>query len=264
VLGHPVDHSLSPVLHRAAYADLGLDWSYDRLDVTEGDLAGFLAALDPTWAGLSLTMPLKTVVLELLDERDAWVEVTGAANTVVLDRGVRRGHNTDVVGIVRALEEAGLGERGHGTILGGGATARSALAALSRLGATAAAVVARRPDAAEDLREVAASLGVELVVAGWDAAQDHLGAPIVISTVPSGAADRLAALVPAAPGVLLDVVYEPWPTPLAARWSAHGGRVASGLAMLLHQAVAQVELMTGRRPEVEPMRRALAEAVLAR
>jgi shikimate dehydrogenase len=281
VLGHPVAHSLSPVLHRTAYAELGLAWEYDRVDVTPEDLPGFLDGLGPEWAGLSLTMPLKTAVLPLLDDLDDVARATGAANTVVLGSdGRRSGWNTDVEGMVQALMRGSLEPdpaAAGAAVIGGGATARSAIAAAARLGATRVRVRLRRPEAADDLRRTADAVGVELDVAGWDAVGEALTCAVVLSTVPSGVADDLAALVPA-PGaaqwrteadvdnrpILLDVVYDPWPTPLAAAWSAAGGVVASGLDMLLHQAVAQVELMTGRTPSEAPMRRALEAAAAAR
>jgi shikimate dehydrogenase len=265
VLGHPIAHSLSPALHRAAYADLGLAWDYDRVDVTSEELAGFLGGLDPSWVGLSLTMPLKQVVLEMLDEIDPVAAATGAANTVVVRDGRLLGWNTDVEGIVAALAEAGVVRGvGRATVLGGGATARSAVAALVTLGAVDVVLVARRPEACDDVRACADLLGARLEVVGWAHAAEALTAAVVVSTVPAGGADLLAGSVPAAPGALLDVVYEPWPTPLARAWAAAGGATASGLAMLLHQAVAQVRLLTGREPSVEVMRAALEAAAAAR
>ena len=266
VLGHPIAHSLSPVLHRTAYRELGLPWEYDRLDVTPEQLPGFLDGLDSSWAGLSLTMPLKQTVLALLDEVDPVAQATGAANTVLLDAaGERRGFNTDVDGIVSALtDRATLPAHPTAAVLGAGATARSAVAALARLGAGAVLVRARRPEAAELLVETAALVGVEVDVAGWDDVAAALACDLVVSSVPSGVADALATQVPTAPGVLLDVVYDPWPTPLAAAWTAAGGEVASGLDLLLHQAVRQVELMTGRTPSAGPMRVALEAAAAAR
>ncbi len=263
VLGHPIEHSLSPVLHRAAYAALGLDWGYDRVDVTADGLAAFLDSLDGSWVGLSLTMPLKDAVLPLLDEVDPVAAATGAVNTVLLQDGRRRGVNTDVGGLVAALDEKGAGP-GPSVVLGAGATARSAVAALAARGAATVSAYARRPEAAEDLRRTADAVGVPLEVLAWAGAAAGLTADVVVSTVPVGAADPLAASVPSAPGTLLDVVYDPWPTPLAAAWAAQGGRVASGLDLLLHQAVLQVRLMTGRDAPVAAMRAALAAAVAAR
>lgn len=263
VLGHPVGHSLSPVLHRAAYAALGLDWVYERVDVTPDGLAELLDSLDESWAGLSLTMPLKDAVLPLLDEIDDVAAATGAVNTVVLREGRRIGANTDVGGLVAALDEHDAGH-GPAVVLGAGATARSAVAALAARGASSVTAYARRPAAAERLSATAVAVGVTLDVRDWSGAAAALGADVVVSTVPSGAADELATAVPAAPGTLLDVVYDPWPTPLAAAWTESAGRVASGLDLLLHQAVLQVRLMTGLEAPVDAMRAALSEALAAR
>jgi shikimate dehydrogenase len=266
VLGHPVAHSLSPVLHRAAYASLGLDWEYGLHDVTEEALPAFVESLDASWAGLSLTMPLKQAVVPLLDDIDLVALATGAVNTVVLDDDGRHGWNTDVQGIVAALDENSAGT-GSGAVLGGGATARSAVAALARRGTSEVLLVARRPEAAAAVRETALEVGVTLEVVGWDSLLDALEADVVVSTVPRGVLDPVAPQVADAGGprgALLDVVYDPWPTALASAWSRAGGTVASGLDMLLHQAVRQVELMTGRTPSVEAMRTALTAAAAAR
>jgi shikimate dehydrogenase len=263
VLGHPVAHSLSPVLHLAAYAELGLDWAYERHDVDAAGLPGFVEGLDASWAGLSLTMPLKEAVRPLLDRVDDVAELTGAVNTVVLGADGRSGWNTDVEGIAVALDEHAAG-RGRCAVLGAGATARSAAAALVQRGSAEVVVVARRAEAAAAVVEVVERLGGVATATAWGAAADALRCDVVVSTVPRGAADELAAAVPQQPGCLLDVVYDPWPTPLAAAWSGAGGPVASGLDMLLHQAVRQVELMTGQRPPVAPLRRALLAAAAAR
>ncbi|MBI1377152.1 MAG: shikimate dehydrogenase [Frankiales bacterium] len=263
VLGHPIAHSLSPVLHLAAYGELGLDWTYERVDVTEEALPAFVAGLGPEWAGLSLTMPLKHAVLPLLDSYDDVVAATGAANTVLLGEGGRRGANTDVEGVVAVLDELAAG-RGDAVVLGGGATARSTVAALARRGTARVTAYARRPGAADDLRATAEAVGVALEVRPWDQAGSGLNAGVVVSTVPRGVADALSGAVPARAGTLLDVVYDPWPTPLAGAWAAAGGAVGSGLDLLLHQAVAQVRLMTGRTPTVAVLRAALEAAAAAR
>jgi shikimate dehydrogenase len=250
VLGSPIGHSLSPLLHRAAYAALGLDWTYDAVEVVPDGLAGFLDGLGPEWAGLSLTMPLKAAVLPLLDDVTPLARDVAAANTVVLRDGRRSGHNTDVHGIVAALAEAGVTSVARAVVLGGGATARSALAALAALGETAPTLVVRSEPV--DTLAAAERLGVRPTVVGFS--PDVLvGCDVLVSTLPSGAADVWAPHVAGVP-VLLDVVYEPWPTPLAA---ACPGVVVGGGQMLLHQAAAQVELMTGRPAPLEQMRRAL-------
>jgi shikimate dehydrogenase len=258
VLGSPISHSLSPVLHRAAYAQLGLDWTYDAIEVDSAALAGFLEGCGPEWAGLSLTMPLKRAVLPLLDSASELVGMVGGANTVVFGPEGRVGHNTDVFGIIEALRGIGA-EPGPAVVLGGGATAASALAALAAMGCPSVAVWARRPEAASGLAGVAERLGLEWELRGWPERLPSQGeAPIVVSTVPAAAGAALASAVPGAPGWLLDVSYAPWPPALVAAWRAAGGRAVGGDEMLLHQAVEQVRLMTGQGPDVAVMRAALS------
>ena len=216
----------------------------------EAELPAFLDRLGPEWRGLSLTMPLKQVVLPLLDTVSDLARDVAAANTVVLRDGLRHGHNTDVHGIVAALAEAGVAGCSRPVVLGGGATARSALAALRELGATSPVLVVR----SEPVETLAAAARLELTPTVAAFTPDVLdGCDLLISTLPAGAADRFAPYVGDVPAVL-DVVYDPWPTPLAA---AARGVVVSGAAMLLHQAAEQVALMTGAVPPVEAMRLAL-------
>ncbi|MDT0268901.1 shikimate dehydrogenase [Streptomyces sp. DSM 44915] len=264
VLGSPIAHSLSPALHLAAYQALGLtDWSYRRFEIGEAELAPFLGSLGPEWAGLSLTMPLKRAVLPLLDEISDTAASVSAVNTVVFtDDGRALGENTDIPGLVAALAERGVTEVRRATVLGAGATASSALAALGRLGAEEVTVCVRSEARAAEMRSWGERLGVRVVTAPWAAAAEALRAPLVVATTPAGATDALAAAVPADPGVLFDVLYEPWPTALAAAWSAAGGRLVGGLDLLVHQAVCQVELMTGLVPAPLPAMRAAGEAAL--
>ena len=259
VLGSPISHSRSPLLHRAAYAALGLDWTYDAIEVTTSDLAGFLDTCDwPEWAGLSLTMPLKTDVLPLLDDVSETASLTHAANTIVFTEQGRAGHNTDVAGMVRALQEAqgSVLAPQRGAIIGSGATARSALVALARMGARDVDVIARSPERAQGLRLLGSELGVVVSVSPWESAAP-IEADAVIATVPPGAADALAPRVPAAPGVLLDVAYGTGVTALTSAWTRAGGASADGLDLLLWQAVDQVRLMTGHEAPVMAMRDAL-------
>lgn len=276
VLGHPIAHSLSPVLHTAAYAALGLDdWAYERRDVTPDRLAAEVAALDGTWRGLSLTMPLKQAVLPLLDHVEPLAQAVGAVNTVLLQgEGAGRllvGANTDVHGVVAALREAagaGGAVPGPAVVLGAGATAASALAALGELGHPRPTVLARSPGRAGAVVLAAHRMGLEPQVVRWDRGLDAAAAAgVLVSTAPAGAADALAAELlargTARPegALLLDVVYDPWPTALADAWRRTGGLVAPGWAMLLHQAAEQVRLMTGLEPPVEEMRAALVAAL---
>ncbi|MFD8259669.1 shikimate dehydrogenase [Streptomyces griseoluteus] len=267
VLGKPIAHSLSPVLHRAAYAELGLgDWSYDRFEVDEAGLPGFLAGLGPEWAGLSLTMPLKRAVMPLLDEVSETAASVDAVNTVVFTEDGRKvGDNTDIPGMVAALREHGIEEVESAAVLGAGATASSALAALARICPGEVVVYVRSAARAAEMREWGERLDMDVRTADWADAAQALHAPLVIATTPAGTADALAAAVPERPATLFDVLYDPWPTELAARWSMFGGAVVGGLDLLVHQAVLQVERMTGRTPApLEAMRRAGERALAAR
>jgi shikimate dehydrogenase len=243
VLGSPIEHSLSPVLHAAAYVELGLDdWSYERFEVTETELPEFVARCDATWRGLSLTMPLKAVALEL-GQVDPIAALVGAANTLVFSDGGRQVYNTDVGGLVSALTRAGATNPRRVTILGSGATARSALVSASQLGATVVTLAARDLGKADRLRSLAQALGLELSVQHWD--EQLPPADLVISTVTAGAADARAALIAASAPVIFDALYDPWPTPLARAAERAGRTVVNGLDLLVGQAIGQIELMTG-------------------
>jgi shikimate dehydrogenase len=270
VLGSPIAHSLSPVLHQAAYDALGLsDWTYEAIESDEASLGEVLSRLERLGrAGASLTMPLKRAVLPMLARTDRLVADVGACNTVLFGGvdGDWYGANTDVPGMVAALRRGGdSGDSGDSggvqsaMVLGGGATAASAIAALAELAVGEVTVYLRRPEAAAELVAVAERVGVvPPSVASFAEAGARLGeAELVVSTTPGGATDILVTELPGrVSGVLFDVVYAPWPTPLAAAWSARGGVVVGGLELLVEQAALQVELMTGQKPPVEAMRAA--------
>ena len=282
VLGHPVAHSLSPVLHTAAYDALGLEgWEYSAIDTTVEDLPALVRGLDLGWAGLSVTMPLKHAVMDLVDHVDPLAVAVGAVNTVLVGPaqcGVTlTGTNTDVYGLVTALRE-GFTAQGRGAgagaesavVLGGGATAASTLAALGELGCTTPRVLVRSLGRAAGLQDAAARMGVapRFEVLDPSASLGALrDADVVVSTMPAYAADPVAAALAAqggAPGgVLLDVVYDPRPTALSTAWSDAGGTVVGGERMLLHQAVEQVRLMTARTAPVAAMDEALGRALAA-
>ncbi|WUR84121.1 shikimate dehydrogenase [Streptomyces phaeochromogenes] len=265
VLGSPIAHSLSPVLHRAAYEELGLDdWLYDRFEVDEAALPGFVGKLGPEWAGLSLTMPLKRAVIPLLDEISETASAVEAVNTVVFtEDGRRLGDNTDVPGMVAALRERGIEQVDSAAILGAGATASSALAALARICTGEVVAYVRSQARAAEMRQWGERLDVEVRTEDWADAEHALRAPLVIATTPAGTTDVLSSVVPERPATLFDVLYDPWPTALAARWSAYGGAVVSGLDLLVHQAVLQVEQMTGRVPAPLDAMRTAGEKALA-
>lgn len=264
VLGSPIGHSLSPVLHRAAYQRLGLfGRSYEAFDVDEAALPGFLSGLEPAqWCGLSLTMPLKRAVIPLLDTVSETALAVEAVNTVVFtDDGTRTGDNTDVPGLVAALAERGVTTAESAAVLGGGATAASTLGALSEIVKGSVEIYVRSTTRAQPLLPVAERLGLELRVRAWDDAVTALASPLIVNTSPAGAADELAEVITKPAGTLFDVIYHPWPTRLAAAWQRVGGTVLGGLDLLIHQAALQVELMTGADPArrgdvVEAMREA--------
>ena len=264
VLGHPIGHSLSPVLHLAAYRALGLPWDYEAYDVTVEQLSPFLNDLDDGWAGLSLTMPLKVEALRHMDVIEPLARSLGAVNTVLVQRVGDTlslvGANTDVHGVVAALEEAGVARVSSAVILGGGATATSAMAALAQLGCTAPIIAVRSRARAAGLMAAQAATGLQPVFVDFEEAADVLErAEVVVSTVPIEAGravgERLRSVAQGA--VLLDVIYHPPVTPLAESWAAAGGRVVPGVRMLLHQAGEQVRLMTGRPAPLKEMDAAL-------
>lgn len=260
VLGRPIAHSLSPVLHTAAYAALGLDWMYEAIECGEDELPGVLAERRD-WAGFSCTMPLKHAALSLAQEASPRASAIGAANTLLpRASGGWRAENTDVDGMLAALAEARV-RPSSVTVLGAGGTAQAALAAVAELGITTCGVLARDIARTAPLARTAERLGVQLVVSRLAGEAIELDADLVISTLPPGAGDPLAARAWRSVQTVFDVVYAPWPTALAASAAAAGATVVSGAAMLLHQAAAQVTLMTGRPAPVEAMRAALRERV---
>jgi shikimate dehydrogenase len=262
VLGSPIAHSLSPVLHRAAYAELGLDWQYTAHEVSEAELPAFLAGLDETWRGLSLTMPLKRAVVPLLDELSDRAAQAQAVNTVILEPGRRTGHNTDIPGAVAAVRERSDLALPTAVIVGGGATASSTLLALADLGCTSVRVVVRDTSRVEETLEAAgrhpARPMVEVLTFREAAASaEALRPAIVVSTVPAEAQGEAVLRLARTAPVVFDVLYDPWPTPLATLAATEGKTFVSGLDLLAHQAALQVTLMTGaEEPPLEAMRAA--------
>ena len=273
VWGDPIAHSRSPQLHAAAYEVLGLDWSYGLRRVGEASFAAEFADLDDSWRGLSLTMPLKGVAFAAASSRDRRAELTGAVNTLLLDPAGARGFNTDVGGIVRALADDGVTDVARARIVGAGATATSALIALSELDVSEVDVVARRPEAVATLTELGRRLGIAVRTASFTAS-DHGAVPLTIATLPGDASmpDAAADALARSGGLLLDVVYGHWPTALSAAWERAGNPARSGLGMLLHQALLQVRIFRNGDPDaplaredesLEAMRRALEEPTTA-
>lgn len=264
VLGSPISHSKSPQLHTAAYQHLGLDIHYSRIEVPEAQLEQFLAAegTAPGWLGWSVTMPLKAAMVPQMTSVSPRVQGLGVLNTVVIGEDAQgertlHGENTDVDGIVAALQEQGLPDDGPETavfgVIGAGGTAAAALAAAAELKFSSEVIYARSPERAAAARPLAELLGLTLNIRPLEALSADIGSGklgVVVSTLPPRTADSLVDSLPeqvsALRGfpILLDVAYDPWPSILGQAWTQRGGRVTSGLQMLLHQAVRQVELFT--------------------
>jgi shikimate dehydrogenase len=264
VLGSPITHSLSPAMHRAAYAELGLDWRYDAFEVAEDELRGFLSTLGDDVRGLSLTMPLKRVALELADTVDPVAELIGAANTMLFEPdGSRSVHNTDVPGLVSAFAERGITGADTAVILGGGATAASTLAALrGGLKVSEVTLVVRDVAKAERLLDLAAALDLKTSVTDFQQVEQIGGFDLCVSTLPGGAVDQWAEHFAQVAPVVFDVAYHPWPTQLALVAHRIGTELLNGLDLLVHQATLQVEMMTGRSPAPLAAMRAAAREEL--
>ena len=259
VLGSPIAHSLSPVLHRAAYDALGVTgWRYDAYDVGQTGLRPFIESLDHTWRGLSLTMPLKRAILPLLDDVRETARTAGVANTVLIDpAGRRTGENTDTPGLVNALRAAGVDRVESAVVAGAGATAASVVLALHRLGVHEILLLARAPAKAAGVQELASRLGVPLRVLELTA-PGHQSADLLVSTLPADASPAgLAGLAP----VVFDVAYRPWPTPLVEAATQRGALTLGGLDLLVHQAALQVEEMLEIR--VAPLEQMMVAGRLA-
>jgi shikimate dehydrogenase len=244
VLGSPIAHSKSPLLHLAAYRALGLsDWTYERIECGAQELPAVVGGFGPEWVGVSVTAPGKFAALRFADERTERAEQVGSANTLVRTEHGWRADNTDVDGVAGAIGSTS----GQALVCGSGGTAPAAMVGLARLGVAAITVVARDRQKAARLVDLGGRLGVPTQFCGLDSdgLTDRVAAAeVLVSTIPAEVAARYAGTFAPIP-VLLDAVYDPWPTPLAAAVAAAGGRVISGLQMLLHQAFAQVEQFTG-------------------
>ncbi len=259
VLGSPIAHSRSPQLHLAAYRALGLlGWSYERIECGSDELASVVGGFGPEWVGVSVTMPGKFAALRFADERTARAELVGSANTLVRTATGWRADNTDVDGVLGALGTVSTGPpSGPAAVIGSGGTAPAAVVALAELGARDVSIVSRSRDKAVALLDLAAQFGI---ATRWI----ELGAPLpeitlAVSTIPADAAAQYQDTMAGIP-VVLDAIYDPWPTPLAVAVTAAGGTVVSGLQMLLHQAFAQVQQFTGMPAPKEAMTAALGAA----
>lgn len=259
VLGSPISHSLSPVLHNAAYRELGLPHTYEAIEINESNFVDFINKIDESWLGVSLTMPLKEVAFEVANQVSKVATQTKSINTLIFGEQIKA-DNTDVYGIAQSLREAGSGKPKSATILGAGATARSAIVALAGLGVEEVIVIARNQIKSATCIDIGNELGISLD-ATHDPSDMLFATDVVISTTPQGVSDVYVDYIDSARGYLLDVVYQPWPTKLVSAWQSKSLKVVPGYEMLLHQAVRQVELMTGQIPDIQNMRTALLNAL---
>ncbi|MBA0044728.1 shikimate dehydrogenase [Mycobacteroides sp. LB1] len=261
VLGSPIGHSRSPDLHLAAYRALGLTgWTYERIECTAERLPDVVGGSGPEWVGYSVTMPGKFAALNVALSATERARSIGAANTLVRTEGGWHADNTDVDGVSGALGTAGIDPSGQpAVIVGAGGTARPAIVALAEMGARSLTVVARDAGRARGARELAERMGLSVSVIGFDdGALSSVceSSGVLVSTVPAEAAAPFAPSLAAAPAIL-DVIYHPWPTELAALAQRRGAVVVGGLEMLLNQAFTQVELFTGQSAPREAMAAAL-------
>ncbi len=260
VLGSPIDHSRSPVLHNSGYRELGMDdWEYTRIECTAEDLPRIVGEADESFVGFSVTMPAKFAALNFADEVTDRAREIGSANTLVRTTSGWRADNTDCDGISGALGELlgeGLDGARRALVIGGGGTARPALWALARTGIEQVTVI-NRTDRREELAPLLSPHGVDFRMVTYedDLEQLSLAADVVISTVPSAAVRGRETALGHAP--VLDVIYEPWPTPLTVSAAANGYRVVGGQVMLAHQAYDQFRQFTGQPAPREAMRTAL-------
>ncbi|MGP3705732.1 shikimate dehydrogenase [Gordonia paraffinivorans] len=267
VLGSPIAHSKSPAVHLAAYRALGLDdWSYDRIECTADQLPQIVSDADPAFIGFSVTMPNKVAALRFATDRTERAELVGSANTLVRIDDGWHADCTDIDGMTGALAELGVdadlagGAAPEAVVVGAGGTARPTIMALAGAGIEKIAIVARDEGRAADTLDLCDRLGVAREFVGFEAGSDierrAREAAVVVSTVPAPAAAAVAPALAHA-GKVVDVIYDPWPTPLAEVVTAAGGTVIGGLVMLLHQAFRQVELFTGLPAPREAMRKVL-------
>ena len=251
VLGSPIAHSLSPLLHTIAYAELGIEGNYTRVEIKSGELGRFLSSCDDSWTGLSLTMPLKEEVLDLTKDVSDLARRVRSANTLIQRQGEWSASTTDVSGFKHALAAHGIEACGDVLIIGGGATARAAAAACDGI-ATRITVMNRSISRIEALSNAVESSDLDFIA--WDDANIFESVDLIISTTPEGASDSLIASFPSHPtGIFFDVLYKPWPTLALETWSQRGAQIIDGLDLLIHQGIDQVSLFSGIRIDRAPM-----------
>lgn len=250
VWGSPINHSKSPLLHNAAYGVLGIDALYERRDVSEGDLESALDLVDESWLGVSLTMPLKERILDLVENASSLVSELESANTVSWLNGALTLDNTDVWGALQAVRHHGIQNVHSAVVLGAGATARSVIRALHELGCENLALASRDEARSRATIDYASSRGIRVHWVSLECVADIDQASLVASTLPGGASPPRLHPSLVASATLFDVAYEPWPSALASTWSDSSHGVISGLSMLVFQALAQIRIFHHHNAEL--------------
>ena len=256
MIGWPVAHSLSPVIHNAAFAALGLDWVYVPMPVAPGHLYAALVGLGALgFAGANVTMPHKTGCAELIDDLTEDARALRAVNTIVVGLERVEGHNTDAPGFDRFLRrDAGFDPAGRRALLfGGGGAARACALALARGGLASLTVAVREPARADGIRELLEGTRTELEVVPFEVAAGR-PADLIVNATPLGARGERLPLPELGPDVLaVDLLYHPAQTPMQAAARAAGGTAFGGMGLLLHQAALSFELWTGQPAPLEVM-----------
>jgi shikimate dehydrogenase len=273
VLGSPISHSKSPIIHAAAYRVLGESWHYDRFEVAKGGLKRFVESDANECSGFSVTMPLKEEAFNFAQETDELSKLTRASNTLVKVDNRWLGYNTDIFGITQAVRSKIITPPTQTLIIGSGSTATSAVVAISKIApGSKIQIFARNSKARSELIQFAVSLGLQASRCLF-LSKGIAQAALTVATLPGSVLDSVSeklskrkSLVPG--GLLLDVAYHPWPSKFAAYWMANDRPVVSGLEMLIWQAVAQIRIFRNGSPEmplqneiavVESMRLAASE-----
>ena len=239
VLGSPIAHSLSPLIHSLAYEHLGLAAQYEAIEVKAGGLESFMTQTDKNC--LSLTMPLKEEAMRVADVISDVAAQISCGNTLSLDKGVWSLTSTDVSGFDYTLQMHGLEKVDSVLIIGAGATARAAVSSVSQF-AKNVSVISRNSEREAAMKQ--ASL-VDVTYLPWELTDALNGVDLVINTTPGQAADFLVSGIDKPRGTLFEVLYHPWPTAISRAWSKTQAQVIDGLDLLIHQAIAQVEIFSG-------------------
>lgn len=239
VLGSPIAHSLSPLIHSLAYEYLGLTAHYEAIEVKAGALTKFLNQTDKNC--LSLTMPLKEEAMKVTDVISDVATRISCGNTLSLNEGVWSLTSTDVSGFDNALRMHGIDTVDSVLIIGAGATARAAIASVSAI-TKSVSVVSRNSEREAAINKAS---GINVSYLPWKLTDEINDADLVINTTPNHAADFFLSGINKPRGTLFEVLYHPWPTAISRAWSETQAQVIDGLDLLIHQAIAQVEIFSG-------------------